>query len=166
MRKNQLEKQFIKAYDQYSDAIFRYCLYRVYNRETAQDIAQEAYTRTWNYLVCGNKIDNLRAFLYRTARNLIIDASRRQTSDSLEKLQEESGFEPAVAAPQICETELGEVFDKLDQIDVEHREALILRHVEGYSPKEIAAITGESENTVSVRVHRAQQKLKQLLNHG
>lgn len=55
------------------------------------------------------------------------------------------------------------VLDRLNDLPELYREALTLRYVDGLSPKEISEIIGESENVVSVRVHRGLKKLKELL---
>jgi len=73
VNKGKKEKQFIDAYDKYSEAIFRHCYYRVFDRERAKDFVQETFCKTWKYIVDGNDIENIRAFLYKTANNLIID---------------------------------------------------------------------------------------------
>jgi DNA-directed RNA polymerase specialized sigma24 family protein len=41
-----------------------------------------------------------------------------------------------------------------------------MRYVDGLSPQEIAGLIGESENVVSVRVHRGLKKLRALLEDG
>jgi RNA polymerase sigma-70 factor (ECF subfamily) len=46
----------------------------------------------------------------------------------------------------------------------DQREALILRYVDGMPPRDIAPIVGESENAVSVRIHRGLQKLREMMN--
>ena len=51
-----VEKEFLAAYDEHSDALFRHCLIRVRDRDTAKDIVQEAFSRTWVYLSEGKKI--------------------------------------------------------------------------------------------------------------
>src|SRR3989344_6415935 len=84
------ETQFLEAYDKYADAIFRYCYYRVFDRDKANDYVQEAYCRTWKYLMQGNQIENIRAFLYRTANNIIIDESRKKKSFSLDQIMEKA----------------------------------------------------------------------------
>ena len=76
------------------DAIFRHCYFRVFDRERARDLVQETFLKTWEYLTRGHDIENIRAFLYRVATNLIIDDSRRKKEISLEQLSE-SGFDPA-----------------------------------------------------------------------
>ena len=82
------EQQFLEAHTQHSDAIFRYCYYRVFDREKAKDYVQETYLRTWKYLAEGRKVDNIRAFLYRTATNLIIDESRKKKATSLDQIMQ------------------------------------------------------------------------------
>lgn len=78
------ERDFLAAYDEHSDALFRHVLIRVRDREVAKDIVQEAFSRTWLYLSEGKKIDYMRAFLYRVANNLIVDGSRKKKSASLD----------------------------------------------------------------------------------
>ena len=92
-----LEAYFLAAYDEHSDALFRHVLIRVRDRETAKDIVQEAFSRTWLYLSEGKKIEYIRAFLYRVANNLIVDGSRKKKSSSLDALMDDDGFEVADA---------------------------------------------------------------------
>ena len=43
------EKQFLDIYKQNTDAIFRYCLLRVSDRELAKDLAQDTFMKVWQY---------------------------------------------------------------------------------------------------------------------
>lgn len=160
-----LEEEFLQAYDAYADAIFRHCYYRLFDRERAKDVMQDAFIRTWEYMQKGEKVDNIRALLYRIANNLIIDFVRKKKETSLDAMQEE-GFDPAT------DDDMSHIADRLDggqamealkQLDDTHREVLVLRYVNGLQPAEIAEITGETANTVSVRIHRGLGKLKILL---
>ena len=159
-------EQFLRAYDELADAIFRHCYYRVYNRETARDLMQETFTRTWEYIANGGKVENPRAFLYRTAHNLIVDASRRKRELSLEALEEE-GFNPGYDTRESTENSFAakEVQQALEQLESKYRVAVSMRYIDGLSPKEIASALGQSENVVSVHIHRGVKQLKQLLNH-
>lgn len=161
------EKEFIGFYDKHADAIFRYCYFRVYNREEAKDLTQETFAKIWEYLSNGKEVKNLRAFAYKVALNLIIDKARSgRRTQSLEELRE-GGFEPAAEGGR--EEEIDKLLDiervkKLfNQLDEIYREALILRYVNGLRPKEIAEALGESEDAVSVRIHRGLKMLKKLL---
>jgi len=158
------EEALIKAFDQYADAIFRFCFYRVFDREKARDLTQDAFARTWEYLQKGKQIDNYRAFLYRTARNLIIDQSRKKRELSLEELQEQGtdfGFTDIEKIETALDAEA--LVARLGELPEEYQEALILRFVEDMNIAEIAAMLGERENTISVRLHRGINKLRELV---
>ena len=159
-----LQDEFIKAYEQYSDAIFRHCYYRIYHRERARELTQDVFMKTWRYIAEGKQVENLRAFLYRVANNIIIDEVRKKKEASLEQLSE-AGFNPGTdPQPQLAAgLELEKTLVVLNQLDEKYKTVITLRYVEGYSPREIAKIFNESENTVSVRLHRGLKQLRSLI---
>ena len=171
MNSKRTEKEFLKAYEEYSDALFRHCYFRVYNRDRAKEIVQETYMKAWDYAREGNEIDNMRAFLYQVATNIIIDEARKKKKRaelSLEVLQEEYGFDPG-------EDRRNEMVDRLEgkmlmvflkDLDEKYREAVYMRYIDNLHPREIAEITGESENVISVRIHRGLRKLRRLIEKG
>ncbi len=159
------QEKLIEAYEQYGDAIFRHCYLRVFDRELAKDLVQEAFVRTWKYIMAGHHIDNMRAFLYRTARNLIIDESRKKKPVSLDLLQEKGVVFRRESRNELMDSidakQIVELFSELDDI---YREVMEMRYVEELAVKEIAEIVGESENTISVRIHRALQKVRDIVD--
>jgi len=161
-----LNISFSKSYEEFSDAIFRYCLYQTSNREKALDLTQDTFIKTWEYISQGNKVDNLRAFLYKVAGNLIIDYRRKKKSDSLDQMTE-SGFDLKDTTNEMEKTE--NIFEKdlalkvIEQLEEKYKDVLILRFVEDMSVKEIAKIMHQNENNISVRIHRGIQKLKEAL---
>lgn len=159
------EQQILTAYDSYADAIFRHCYFRLYDREDAKDVMQEVFIRAWEYVCDGNVIDNTRAFLYRTANNLVIDRVRKHKSYSLDALKEK-GFDPedhAQDAARIVDVVSGrEVLQVLHRLEDPYRAVVIMRYIDDLMPREIASVLGETENVVSVRIHRAVKKAKQL----
>ena len=160
------DTEYLKAYDLFSDAIFRHCFFRISDRELAKDLAQETFVRTWEYISRGNEVQNLRALLYRIANNLIIDEYRKKKMLRLEEMQE-SGFEPREDGHEKIEarSEALNALRVLHKIEKESRDLIIWRYVDGFGPKEIAEISGTSENVISVRLHRAMKKLKELLTN-
>jgi len=159
---NSTEEKFIKFYEELADPIFRHCFFRVSSRELAKDIVQETFTRVWQYLADGKEISNMKAFLYTTTNNLIIDYYRKRRESSLETM-EESGFNPSDSSHEVIvkQAEISQATKLLNELDEPHRSAAIMRYIDGFSPKEIAEITKESENVISVRLHRALQKIKE-----
>lgn len=166
-RHTDMETLFLKLYDEYAIPIFRHCYFRVSSRELAEDLTQEAFMRIWNYLAQEKTIDNPKAFVYRIADNLIVDYYRKKKELSLD-IMSERGFDPAGdGAASILDYAAGrEAREVLEQLEPIHREVLLLRYVADLPIQDIASIIGESENVVSVRIHRAIQKLKKLLTHG
>lgn len=159
------EEDLSKAYEAFSDAIFRHCFFRVYQREYALDLTQQVFLKTWEYLAKGNKIDQMRAFLYRTANNLIIDETRKRKEQVSLDVLEEQGFEPHIDTREEVEAGIdgAQIGTYLKQLAVDDREILVMRFIDDLSPKEIANILQETANVISVRLHRALKKLRELL---
>jgi RNA polymerase sigma-70 factor (ECF subfamily) len=158
------EDQFEQAYTDYSDAIFRHCAFRLMDREKGKDLMQETFMRMWNFIEEGKQVDNMRAFLYRIANNLIVDDVRKRKTVSLETLQE-AGWDPGHDGLQTAQDhlELGRILDILKDLDPSHREVIVMRYIDGLNPADIAEILGESANTISVRLHRAIKHAKAYL---
>lgn len=164
------EKVFMESYEEFSDAIFRYALFQTSNKETALDITQDTFIKTWQYLQKGVEIDNIKAFLYRVTKNLIIDHRRKKKSSSLDQIietgvdfteeenvmrEKEDQFEK--------ESDRIKVIKTINKIEEKYKEILIMRYVEEMSIKEIGDILDKSQNHVSVMIHRGVEKLKKLL---
>ena len=163
----EIEIFFLKAYEEYSDAIFRYSYYKTSNKELARDLTQETFMRSLDYLNQGKEIKSIRPFLYKTASNLIIDwyKKKKDKSVSLEELQEE-GFQIKEASSRtpLLNAETSEVITVIKKMDESYRDAILMRYLGDLKLKEIAEIMGEKENVISVRIHRGLKKLRELLN--
>lgn len=174
----ELKAQFEAAFNAYSDELFRHAAMRMKDRERALELTQECFMKALQYAQRGNTIDELRPFLYRTLRHLIIDEYRRKKSVSLEAIGEgQDGPDiETILPPDESNTleraverfEGAAALEALGLLPELYREALSLRYVDGLTPGEISKIVGESENVVSVRVHRGLKKLKEILekNYG
>jgi RNA polymerase sigma-70 factor (ECF subfamily) len=136
----------------------------VSDREVAKDIVQDVFMETWKCIADGGDIQNIRAYLYRVARNRIIDHYRKHKSQSLDTFQE-SGVDfgdergGIVAEAQI---EASHMLRLLDGVEQKYREPVLLRYVEGMGTKEVAEILGETESNTSVLIHRGLEQLKKL----
>ncbi len=167
-----LEQTFKEAFEAYSDELFRHAAMRLPDRDRALELSQECFLRAWEYAQKGEEIRELRPFLYRTLRHLIIDEYRRKKSVSLEQMAEraEVGVEALLPHDESNTLEAGldryegaRALEALKQLPDTYRETLTLRYVSGLSPKEIGEIVGETENAVSVRIHRGLRKLRDML---
>ncbi len=153
-----IEKRYLKAYEEWSDAIYRHCLFRVYNADRAEELVQDTFMKTWSYLAEGKEIDNLRAFLYKVANNLVIDHSRKRKEDSLEKvLAAAPQLEPSYSGTAELETAVAyqEAMEVIQSLPPDERDILIMRFVDDLDPREIAEILGITANNASVKINRA-----------
>lgn len=167
---DRLEKLFTTIYDEHADAIFRYCLYRVYDREKAKDVTQESYMRLWNMMTEGKNIKNHRAMLYTVARNLIIDSTRKKSSteSSLDVLLE-AGWQVSdhtEGAQRKNDTlDVHRALEQLREHNHEWGECVELRYLDGLAVKDIAAVLEVSPNVISVRIYRGVRQLKKIMQY-
>ena len=161
-----IEAQFLKAFDDYADALFRHCFFRVSDRETAKDLVQETFAHAWDHLRQGKEARDYRAFLYRIAGNLIVDFYRKKKAISLENLDDKEKNTLFYDERGVRETEddARRVLLEIQKLPENYQKVVTMRYVDGLSPKEIAAILEESENVVSVRIHRGVEKLRALFD--
>ena len=164
-------KDMSTAYEAYADAIFRFCFFKLSNRELAKDLTQETFLKTWSYLAGGGEVKGLKVFLYATANHLIIDEYRKKgrqlkVADSLDRLQE-SGFDPSFDDTDswIDKLDGQRALELINQLPKLYKDVLFMRYVEDLSLEEIHQLTGESDNTISVRIHRGIEKLRKIINN-
>ena len=160
-----MEQQFMKAYDELSDAIFRHCYFRIGDRERAKDLMQDTFTKSWQYINQGTQVSNLRAFLYKVANNLIIDEYRKKKELSLDTLMAD-GFDPGFDDRKKNEQDIDSrfVLNIVNKLEEKYRAIILMKYIDDLSIREIAKAIGESENNVSVRIHRGLKQLKEILN--
>jgi len=161
------EKEFLAAYDEHSSSLFRFLTMKIADREVARDLTQETFTRAWDFRQNGGVIREWKPFLFRTAYNLVVDVYRKKRAVSLDHLVDDQGFavsdDSADEKRTVARAEMSRVRKGIDQLDETYRDIILLRYTEDLPPKEIARITGLSENVVSVRIHRGIEKLKVIL---
>jgi len=168
MQRN-IQQQYLKAYDEYADAIYRHCFFRVFSKPLAEELTQETFLKTWQYLQKGKQVDNLRAFLYKVANNLVIDYVRKKKEDHLDALLENSPeLEPTYDGRQDIETaELArQAITMMESLKEDEREILTMRYIDQLELSEIAEVLDISVNNVSVRLNRAMKALRNELNES
>lgn len=161
--KDETHKEFLHAYDQNADAIYRHCFFRLFSRERAEDAVQETFIKAWQYLQAGKEVLHMRAFLYRIATNTVIDMVRKKSEESLDRLLEDGILEPASRDHEHIQSRvLGrQLLEVLQELPEPYREAVTLRYVDDLDPKEIAEILDISANNVSVRINRGLAMLRE-----
>ncbi|MEK7583580.1 MAG: RNA polymerase sigma factor [Patescibacteria group bacterium] len=162
------ENKFIELYQEHAPKLFKYCYFRVNSKEDAEDLAGQVFMKTWDYLAQGNQIENMRAFLYRSAHNVIVDfykTSKKDREISIHGFGEDTIDIPDtsdLAGDVETKSLVRDVIAKLEVLPDAYREIIVLRFINELSINEIAETTGMTENNVSVKLHRAMEKLKDI----
>ena len=72
----------MELYNQYVDDVFRFCYVRLRDREKALDATQDTFYKIWNEFIKNpgkvDQLQNMRAFLFKIARNTLIDKTRKK----------------------------------------------------------------------------------------
>jgi RNA polymerase sigma-70 factor, ECF subfamily len=171
MKKTSIAEEFKAIYQSELDAIYRFCLLRTSDPEVAHDFSQDVFLRFWKALRDNQVIKNPRSFLYTIARNIIIDGYRKKKTLSLDAILEEAGDDKSnVASTHLdtieTETEAKRVTARMELLEEPYRQALYMRYVEGFKPREIAQMLNESANVISVRISRGAERLRQSMGYA
>jgi RNA polymerase sigma factor (sigma-70 family) len=149
---------------------------RVADEGDAEDILQDVFYELVETYRLMKPVEQVGAWLYRVARNRIIDRFRKKkpvtfadaggVSEEGELLQLEELLPSPDAGPDAAYARsvlLQELVDAVDELPEEQREVFVGHEVEGYSFKELSARTGVSVNTLLSRKHYAVVYLRQRL---
>lgn len=143
------------------DKIYRYCYFKMYDDQIAQDITQETFLRFCKQgLNLGS--DKELPYLYTIAKNLFIDHFRKRTVESLEEITEEVIDDPT--EDLISNLTLRMTISKLPE---DEQELIFLRYVNEVSITTICKITGLSRFAVYRKLSKSLKWLKEeLLKEG
>jgi RNA polymerase sigma-70 factor, ECF subfamily len=128
----------------------------VHDAAAAEDIAQEAFLAAIRNL---DRFDRRRPFgpwLHRIVVNRAIDWARARALRAEQELVE-------AAAPAPSEDVGSDVVDALRALPPEHRAVIVLRHLLGYTPGEIARLLDLPRGTVNSRLRRGLDRLQETL---
>ena len=151
------ETELRNAMRAHGNTVYRLALCRMQNVADAEDVYQDVFLsllrqpeREWG-------TEHLKAWLIRTTLNRCADLHRfrlRRPVLSLEEVRELAGG---------MDESQEEIWESVARLPEKLRIPVHLYYGEGYSTEEIAAMTGIPAATVRTRLHRARERLKDLL---
>ena len=157
---------FGALYDRYVEAVYRYVYYRVRNEAEAEDVTSDVFFKALRAMPRYEARQPFLAWLYRIARNAVIDRVRRQ--------RPQVPFEDALRHPgadRIVDPDAGldvlsdraALRTAISQLTPLQQDVIILRYVEGLDTKEIGRILGRRDGTVRGIEFRALGMLRTVL---
>jgi len=147
-------------YVRYADDVFGYVRSIVHDDHEAEDITQQLFLKLPTKLAKYEERDvPLLAWLLRVARNLAMDGMRRRRAVPCEEVRgTDAQFDQTGSDRSRC------LHVALDSLPGEQREVVVLRHVVGMSPREIARLLGKTESSIHGLHHRGRGALQRALN--
>ena len=135
---------------------------RVEDDQAASDLLQETFLRIHQNLHTLGDDERLEAWVFRIARNMIVDhyRSRRRTSPG----DLEGGLSPQVESSNINEMVSDWIPSAMESLPEPYRKAVRLYEVQGLPQKDIARRLGLSLPGAKSRIQRGREKLKQVLD--
>jgi RNA polymerase sigma-70 factor (ECF subfamily) len=148
------------------------CVRMTGDRERATELVQDVFVRVWRKLHALHTDDDAGAWLWRVARNVVLNDERsRRRRDRRLALGEDvelaaerlaARASPAMATPLPAKrVDLAAAVERLPE---RAREVYVLHDVEGFATEEIAARLGIAPATVRVQLHRARGQLRARLS--
>ncbi|MDR0599324.1 MAG: sigma-70 family RNA polymerase sigma factor [Treponema sp.] len=166
-----------EAFNAHRERLSRFIRSRIRRLEDAEDILQEVFYQFTRMNERADPVERTSAWLYRAARNKIIDLNRKKKDASFSASYDEEGDEyifdevaDVLYGTEITpETEalrslvLGKIQAALDELPEEQRVVFELTEIAGLPVKEIAGKTGVPVNTLLSRKHYAVKRLRRSL---
>ena len=161
---------FGELYERYAPRVFRYLYAHLDNRLDAEDLTEEIFLRVWKTLGSYQQQGvPFLAFLFRVARNALIDHYRRSAKSEQEASIEDlhlRDHEPGPVDAVANTLEHQQLRQVMQQLREDYRTVLALRFLSELSPEETARAMGRSAGAVRVLQHRALAALRSMMESG
>ena len=156
-----------RLYEMYYERIFRFCVYRLFNKEIAEDVTSAVFLQVARRMHSfkGRSEQDFRNWLYAIAANQT-NAYIRKSSRREKLLAEAAGsISPAAAgsADKSFEPEWPRLYAAILKLKPRHQTIVTLRFFENFSYQQIAQILDIKEANVRVTLHRILKKLRNQL---
>lgn len=124
-------------------------------RASVDDVVQESYLRIWKARA-EQPIQSARAFLFRVARNVVLDLIRHNRASPIDNVSHLDGLPVLEDKPDAAEIvarreRIDFLAEAIAELPRRCREVFILHKIKGFSRKEVAAQLGLSDRTVGVQ---------------
>lgn len=158
---------FALLYDKYVDVVFRYVLFRVGDRELAEDVTSETFLRALRRISSVTyQGRDVGAWFVTIARNLVLDhvkSSRFRLEVTTAEVDDSGRVEAGPEQQVLAGATRTALLECVRQLGDDQRECIVLRFLQGLSVAETAAVMSRNEGAVKALQHRAVRRLAQLL---
>jgi RNA polymerase sigma-70 factor, ECF subfamily len=157
----ELEDIIEQIYSTYKQAVYNYLLYLTGNVHIAEDLTQETFLKVFKYFNGFKGDSSIKTWLIKISRNTYLTYIKKYSAvdsslDDYESMSVEDGL------VNVNESIL--INHCLSKLSEKDRTLIILRDINGFGYKELAAILECSEGQVKIGLFRARQRFKEVYN--
>jgi RNA polymerase sigma-70 factor (ECF subfamily) len=160
-----LTREFEELFREHYHFVFRTAYSVMGSRQDAEDVLQTVFLRLVRQEFPENLKKNPRAYLYRAAVNVSLNAIRSRKNQRLDDSPNDLDAVAAAAIEPNSNDELRRrLVHAMSQLNPQAVEMLILRYEHNYSDAQIGKMLGKSRGVVAVTLYRARARLKKLVH--
>lgn len=168
MKHNEQPVSLDQMAERFRREIFAYIQTKVGDLAAAEDLTQETFLKVQNSLSKGTEPEHFRGWIYKIARNSVIDfMNRRRRFLAFDEAQDPAEIQQSEVADPIDSEFRQGLFSYaakvIEGMPSEEREALTLTELDGFSREELARHLGISVSAAKSRVVRARAKLRKTI---
>lgn len=163
------KEQFGRIYDEYIDKIYRFAYLKVNSKEIAEDITSKVFTNGWEAHKNQNGLANPGAFLYKTARNAVIDYYREKGKTRIvpiDNIAPLSDQKERLGQRAEINADIELVKSAIQNLKKDYQDVLIWHYLDDVPVPEIANIMGKPEGTIRVMLHRGLKEVRENMIQG
>lgn len=155
------QQEVARLYDAYGASLYRYALMILGSREAAEDAIHQVFVALLSSRT--SALTDEERYLQRAVRNACYSALRHQKVRQAPALDDELLESAAADGPAVTAEERMALAAAILDLPAEQREVIHLHVFEGRTFMEVAAISGESLNTIASRYRYALERMKAML---
>ena len=167
-----LEEEFEARLAESSRLVFRVAYSVLRHREDAEDVAQEAFAKSYRAFRQLRDRERFRAWIVRMTFRMALDrqranhrrAARERITDDLERARTTRGPATGEAAADRERERAEQLWSAIDGLSEKLRLVVVLASIEGHNLREVGLLLGLPEGTVKSRLFLARQELKERLS--
>ncbi len=154
-------KAFKDIFERYYESLCRYCMLRIGSREEAEEIVQDIFVKLWTKRSELNIHTSLRAYLYRTAMNKIINRNEHMQIRHIHQQYVKSDPDQVADSDLLHEKEIQFLAaETIESMPEKRRQVYLMSRQEGLKYIEIADRLTVSVKTVEAHLSKALEQLR------
>jgi RNA polymerase sigma-70 factor, ECF subfamily len=159
----EIKPGFVHYYNEFKNKIFAYFFFRVgFDRKVAEDLTSEAFLKAYKNFDSFDETKPFQPWIFRISHNHLVNyykTSKREVP--IDTIAEPLKYTQVEIEERF---EVNRVLNKIDAMDDEEKEVLLLKFAQELSNAEIAELLDKEDGAIRTQISRCLTKLRRILN--